>query len=67
MLFEGDDYIGEPVNLAAKLCASAEPDEILGACEIDDLPDWVTVQSEVSVAIKDIGVIGDIHRLVPVL
>lgn len=25
LLFEGDDYIGEPVNLAAKLCAARSP------------------------------------------
>ena len=25
LLFEGDDYIGEPVNLAARLCALACP------------------------------------------
>lgn len=67
LLFEGDDYIGEPVNLAAKLCAAAQPDEILGACELADLPDWVNAESAVSVAIKDIGLIGDIHRLVPAL
>lgn len=66
LLFEGDDYIGEPVNLAAKLCAAAQPDEILGACEVSDLPDWVKVDEAVSVSIKGVGLIGDIHRLVPV-
>lgn len=65
LLFEGDDYIGEPVNLAAKLCAAANPNEILGACELDDLPDWVRADRAVEVAIKDVGLIGDIHRLVP--
>jgi len=67
LLFEGDDYIGEPVNLAAKLCAAAKPDEILGACDLTDLPDWVTADNAVSVTLKDVGLIGDIHRLVPVL
>lgn len=67
LLFEGDDYIGEPVNLAAKLCAAAKPDEILGLCELDELPEWVQAESAVNVTIKDIGLIGDIHRLVPVL
>lgn len=65
LLFEGDDYIGEPVNLAAKLCAAAQPDEILGACELADLPDWVRADEAVSVSIKGVGLIGDIHRLVP--
>jgi adenylate cyclase len=67
LLFEGDDYIGEPVNLAAKLCAAAKPDEILGACELSHLPDWVKAENAVSVKIKGVGLIGDIHRLVPVL
>jgi len=66
LLFEGDDYIGEPVNLAAKLCSAAKPDEILGACDLTDLPDWVEAENAVSVNIKDVGLIGDIHRLVPV-
>lgn len=67
LLFEGDDYIGEPVNLAAKLCAAAKPDEILASCNDADLPDWVTATDDVSVSIKGVGLIGDIHRLVPVL
>lgn len=67
LLFEGDDYIGEPVNLAAKLCAAAQPDEILSATKLDDLPDWVEADTAVAVSIKGVGLIGDIHRLVPIL
>ncbi len=67
LLFEGDDYIGEPVNLAAKLCGAAQPNEILGACELSDLPDWVKADEAVSVAIRGVGLIGDIHRLIPIL
>ena len=29
ILFEGDDYIGAPVNLAARLCDRASPGEVL--------------------------------------
>ncbi len=29
ILFEGDDYIGSPVNLAARLCDGAHPGEVL--------------------------------------
>lgn len=29
ILFEGDDYIGKAVNVAARLCDAAEPNEIL--------------------------------------
>lgn len=67
LLFEGDDYIGEPVNLAAKLCAVAQPEEILAVCEVGDLPDWVKAERELSVEIRGVGRIGDVHRLVPVL
>jgi class 3 adenylate cyclase len=29
LVFEGDDYVGTPVNLAAKLCDLAEPQQFL--------------------------------------
>lgn len=29
ILFEGDDYIGTPVNLASRLCMDAQPSQIL--------------------------------------
>ena len=29
ILFEGDDYIGRPVNLAARLCDEADPHQVL--------------------------------------
>lgn len=63
LLFEGDDYIGEPVNLAAKLCAAAQPGEMLAITDISDLPDWVRSDEDVSVPIKGIGSVGGIHRL----
>ncbi len=34
ILFEGDDYIGAAVNLAARLCAKAEPGEVLAAASM---------------------------------
>jgi class 3 adenylate cyclase len=34
ILFEGDDYIGGPVNLAARLCDVAGPREILACAEL---------------------------------
>ncbi len=65
LLFEGDDYIGEPVNLAAKLCAAAEPREILADVEVDHLPEWVEVEGDVEVEIRNMGRIGGILRLRP--
>jgi adenylate cyclase len=34
MVFEGDDYVGRSVNLAAKLCDLAEPGEILAPAAV---------------------------------
>ena len=65
ILFEGDDYIGEPVNLAAKLCAAAHPDQILAVAEPADLPDWVISEDNVTVRIKGVGAIGGVRRLRP--
>jgi adenylate cyclase len=43
LLFEGDDYVGLAVNLAARLCDAAGPYEVLLPAEqIDELPDGVT-------------------------
>jgi class 3 adenylate cyclase len=38
IMFEGDDYIGASVNLAARLCAAAKPGQILVAkgCSVSD-------------------------------
>ena len=43
LLFEGDDYIGSAVNLAARLCDAAGPGEVLvPADQTLDLPPGVT-------------------------
>ena len=45
ILFEGDDYIGSSVNLAARLCDGAAPHEILAAMELEPyLPDWACAE-----------------------
>src|SRR5437764_15001074 len=41
ILFEGDDYIGTAVNLAARLCDIAAPHEALATPSITDIPDGV--------------------------
>jgi adenylate cyclase len=41
ILFEGDDYIGSPVNLAARLCDAARPRELLAAADLARaVPTW---------------------------
>ncbi len=63
LLFEGDDYIGEPVNLASKLCNQAEPGELLAVTDLQGLPAWVRSDGEVPVRIKGVGAVGGVHRL----
>jgi len=42
ILFEGDDYIGGAVNLAARLCEAARPNEVLAEVELAEFaPPWV--------------------------
>lgn len=36
MVFEGDDYVGRSVNLAAKLCDLAEPDQCLATLALGE-------------------------------
>jgi class 3 adenylate cyclase len=65
LLFEGDDYVGEPVNLAAKLCAAAPAGEIFTVTDILSLPDWVTCIGDVTVRIRGVGPVSGVHRLMP--
>jgi adenylate cyclase len=44
ILFEGDDYIGGPVNLAARLCDGAAPGEVLAGADLAEFaPAWSEV------------------------
>jgi class 3 adenylate cyclase len=54
LLLEGDDYIGRAVNLAARLCARAEPGEVLAAPEGLHLPTWVTAASERTLSLRGV-------------
>ena len=65
LLFEGDDYVGEPVNLAAKLCGAAPPGEMYAVIRELDVPDWVVCIGDVTVDIRGVGRIGGVHRLRP--
>jgi len=45
LLFEGDDYIGSAVNMAARLCDHAKNVEVLmPAMHIERLPDGITAE-----------------------
>src|SRR3546814_6304497 len=45
IMFEGDDYIGAPVNIAARLCDQAQPHELLATVEVAAArPGWIHAQ-----------------------
>ena len=52
LLLEGDDYVGRPVNLAARLCDHAKPGQVLASREDLRLPGWVEVHDRTKVDIK---------------
>lgn len=63
LLFEGDDYVGRPANLASRLCDAAEPGEILAVQLAEPLPEWLQIQGEVSVAMTGVGGVAGVLRL----
>ncbi len=65
MLFEGDDYIGVPLNLAFRLCDAAKPGEMLVCAERSWLPDWVEVYEQVAMDVRSIGWFDNLLRLRP--
>jgi class 3 adenylate cyclase len=55
MIFEGEDYVGLPANLAARLCRAAEPNRLLATA--DALAD-VETSAVIAVARPDIAIKG---------
>lgn len=65
ILFEGDDYIGSPVNLAARLCDAAAPYEVLASADLaDTLPDMATATPVGERAIPGFGQPVSVLRIV---
>ncbi|MFI0461416.1 MAG: hypothetical protein ACH36C_05140 [Ilumatobacteraceae bacterium] len=56
LLFEGDDYIGTAVNMAARLCDAAEPFEVIIPSEhIENLPEGVIVTSHAPMSLRGLN------------
>jgi adenylate cyclase len=56
ILLDGDDYVGRAVNVAARLCDHAEPDQILaGADAALTLPTGVSATSATAFHVKGFG------------
>lgn len=64
LLFEGDDYIGRPANLAARLCDAARPGELLAVgYPASTLPPWMRVLGTRSLTLRGVGRIRRVQRL----
>lgn len=63
LLFEGDDYIGRPVNVAARLCDAAAPGELLAVGVEGHVPQWVDEVGTVTVEASGIGTLPDVAQL----
>jgi adenylate cyclase len=64
LMIDGDDYIGRPTNLAARLCQVARPGELLAVgYSAPTLPPWVTVLGTRRVSLPGLGRVGGVQRL----
>ncbi len=63
LLFEGDDYVGRPANLAARLCDAAEPGEILAHSLHRELPHWVETTDAGSVEVAGVGEVTGVRSI----
>ncbi len=64
LLFEGDDYIGRPVNLAARLSDQARPGQILADGDVALMaPGWVEVIDRGTRRIKGFGKVRDVRQV----
>lgn len=66
LLFDGDDYIGRPVNLAARLCDEAGPGELLAhPSALEGVPEWVEVGARRIITVRGVGTIDGVCPLRP--
>ena len=64
LMIDGDDYIGRPTNLAARLCQAAHPGELLAVgYSAETLPPWVRVLGTRRVSLPGLGRVGGVQRL----
>jgi class 3 adenylate cyclase len=64
LLFDGDDYIGRPVNFSARLCQAARPGELLAVgYSAGILPEWMQVLGTRDLTLKGLGRFRRVQRL----
>jgi class 3 adenylate cyclase len=64
LIIDGDDYVGRPANLAARLCELAGPGEVLAAnLASNALPAWTRVVGTRHVSIRGIGPVPHVQEI----
>jgi len=64
LIMDGDDFIGRPTNLAARLCQAARPEELLAVgYAAATLPPWIKVLGIRSVTLPGLGRVRRVQRL----
>ncbi|MGO9877505.1 MAG: adenylate/guanylate cyclase domain-containing protein [Acidimicrobiia bacterium] len=64
LIFDGDDYIGRPTNLAARLCQVARPGELLAVgYSAATLPQWTQVAGTRTITLRGIGRLPRVQQL----
>ncbi len=63
-MFDGDDYIGRPVNLAARLSQAARPGELLAVgYPPATFPVWIEVLGTRDLTLKGVGRLRRVQQL----
>jgi class 3 adenylate cyclase len=66
LLFDGDDYVGRPANLAARLCQAARPGEVLTVgFPAASLPRWIRIVGTRDLTLRGLGRFRRAQRLAP--
>jgi adenylate cyclase len=64
VIFDGDDYIGRPANLASRLCQASRPNELLAVgYPVHALPSWVRIGGTRSLTLRGLGRLRRVQRL----
>jgi len=64
LLFDGDDYLGQPANLAARLCQVARSGEVLAVgYPAASLPTWIQVVGTRDLSLRGLGRFRRVQRL----
>jgi class 3 adenylate cyclase len=64
LILDGDDYIGRPINLAARLCEAAGAGELLAmGYAAETLPPWIEVRGTRSLQLQGLGRVRSVQQL----